>query len=677
MTVGRAVVWRRYRRGNAGADAGRWALPATLGAMFAGLCWGLGGAVLFPFIPPLAQAFLTIVIGGMCAGSVVLSGPHLPTLLAFVLPACIPMAARFLAEGTPINSALGAMIVVFVAAMTFAGRHLNRMFVEAMRFRFELNEANLRLQAEISERRATEAALHQAQKLEAVGHLTGGIAHDFNNLLTVVIGNLMLARGRAGGNVTLAPLLDNAMQAAERGVAQIQRLLGFARRQRLDPRSVDLSRLVTGINALLGHTLGPGIDLLIAADADLAPAHVDANQLELAILNLTINARDAMPVGGSLKIGLENHATSRDSPPELTSGKYVVISITDTGTGMDAATLAQAFDPFFTTKDAGSGLGLPTVQGFAAQSGGAVRISSKPSAGTTVELWLPKADEPPRDFDRSELSAAEMPRGAANICSVTMMTMCGALSASFSGPPATPSTRQAARKRRSASWTKRRDRPADRRLRDAGDERARNDPAGPTAAAGAEAAADHRPRRCDGHRAVGIPLLRKPFAPAELARIVAEILAIWHPMLDCARMEFGREPMPTAVEDKDAIRELMAEYCFRLDDGRYDDMAALFTEDGTWDTAFGKATGRSAIAELARRLRARAGSERPRAVHLVTNIVIALDGARAQVRSNWVVMQNSPQGPKIGSGGAYADEIVEQNGRWLFRYRKIDRFIAG
>jgi SnoaL-like domain len=135
--------------------------------------------------------------------------------------------------------------------------------------------------------------------------------------------------------------------------------------------------------------------------------------------------------------------------------------------------------------------------------------------------------------------------------------------------------------------------------------------------------------------------------------------------------------MPTAVEDKDAIRELMAEYCFRLDDGRYDEMAALFTEDGTWDTAFGKATGRVAIAELARGIRARAGLDRPRAAHLVTNIAIALDGARAQVRSNWVVMQNSPQGPRIGSGGAYADEIVQQNGRWLFHYRKIDRFIAG
>ncbi len=135
--------------------------------------------------------------------------------------------------------------------------------------------------------------------------------------------------------------------------------------------------------------------------------------------------------------------------------------------------------------------------------------------------------------------------------------------------------------------------------------------------------------------------------------------------------------MPTKVEDKDAIRELMAEYCFRLDDGRYDDMAALFAEDGTWDTAFGRASGRAAIAELARSIRARAGAERPRAAHLVTNIVITLDGARAEVRSNWMVMQNDPQGPKIGSGGGYADQIVRQDGRWLFHYRKIDRFIAG
>ena len=134
--------------------------------------------------------------------------------------------------------------------------------------------------------------------------------------------------------------------------------------------------------------------------------------------------------------------------------------------------------------------------------------------------------------------------------------------------------------------------------------------------------------------------------------------------------------MLTAVEDKDAIREVLAEYCFRLDDGRFAEMAALFTEDGTWDTAFGKATGRAAIAELARSLRARAEEPRPRAVHLVTNIAITLDDARGQVRSNWMVLQNGPQGPRVGSGGAYIDEMVRADGRWLFRYRKIDRFIA-
>ena len=134
--------------------------------------------------------------------------------------------------------------------------------------------------------------------------------------------------------------------------------------------------------------------------------------------------------------------------------------------------------------------------------------------------------------------------------------------------------------------------------------------------------------------------------------------------------------MPTAVEDKDAIREVLAEYCFRLDDGRFAEMAALFTEDGTWDTAFGRATGRLAIAELARGLRARAEEPRPRAIHLVTNISIALDGARAEVRSNWTLVQNSPQGPRVGSGGAYIDEMVSEAGRWLFRYRKIDRFLT-
>jgi signal transduction histidine kinase len=397
VTSGRWALWLRYRRAGYGPDGvPRWSWLVPCGSLLAGLCWGLGGALLFPGAPVLGQIFLTFVIGGMCAGAVVTSAPHLPSLLAFVLSGSLPMASRFFFEGRPTATALGVMILVFAGAMSVAGMHLNRFFVETMRLRFELGAANRRLQAEIAEREATEAALRQAQKLEVIGQLTGGISHDFNNLLTVVIGNLTLAVARAGTLPAILPPLQTALQSAERGAALVQRLLAFARKQQLDPQSVDLRSLVAGMEDMLRRTLGDRVRIAIDADADLAPARVDANQLELAILNLTINARDSMPNGGSLRIGLHNRGTGRGSPPELSPGEYVVLSVGDTGTGMDEATLAKAFDPFFTTKEigAGSGLGLPMVQGFAAQSGGGVRMRSTLGEGTTVELWLPRAVGP-------------------------------------------------------------------------------------------------------------------------------------------------------------------------------------------------------------------------------------------------------------------------------------------
>ena len=373
--------------------------------------------LLFPIVPTSGQIFLTFVIGGMCAGTVVLNASHLPTLLAFLLSASLPMAVRFFAEGSAADNALGAMIVVFATALSLAGAHLNRFFTDAMRLRFELNEANLRLRAEMAEHQATEAALRQAQKLEALGQLTGGIAHDFNNLLTVVIGNLALASGRARHDSSILPLLQSALRSAERGVALIQRLLAFARKQHLDPQSVDLGALVAGIEEVLQRTVGPAIRLEIATDAKLAPALVDANQVELAILNLAINARDAMPVGGTLRILLYNRRADHSSSPALTPGDYVLVSISDSGTGMDEATLAQAFDPFFTTKEvgSGSGLGLPMVQGFAGQSGGAVQIRSKLGEGTTVELWLPQAVERPLATSSANPSGSVIPQGMAHV----------------------------------------------------------------------------------------------------------------------------------------------------------------------------------------------------------------------------------------------------------------------
>ena len=392
----RSALWLRYRRADITAKAdGSWAVLAAGGALAAGLCWGLGGALLFAVLPVPGQMFLTVVIGGMCAGAVVMSASHLATALAFLLSASLPFAMLFLCQGTTTGDALGAMILVFAAALSLGARHFSLFFAETIRLRLELSRTNRRLQDEIAERQATEAALHQAQKLEAIGQLTGGIAHDFNNLLTIVIGNLTLAMRRIGGNSTTGPLLQSALQAAERGGALIERLLAFARRQRLDPKPVDLSRLLAGIEDLLRRTLGSRVRLTVSSETGLPPARVDANQLELAILNLTINARDAMPEGGSLQIALGRRRAGDGSSPELSQGEYVVVSIGDTGTGMDEETLARAFEPFFTTKGlgAGSGLGLPMVQGFAAQSGGAVQIHSKPGEGTTVELWLPRAEE--------------------------------------------------------------------------------------------------------------------------------------------------------------------------------------------------------------------------------------------------------------------------------------------
>ncbi|HWZ52282.1 MAG TPA: ATP-binding protein [Granulicella sp.] len=398
VSIGRLLLWRRYQRANPQVQNVRaWGILVALGSLFAGLSWGLGGAVLLPATPGLGQTFLILVIGGMCAGAVVLNVPHLPTALAFLLSASLPVAFRLLATGSMADTALAAMIIVFAVALSLAGAYLNRFFTEGLRLRIELNAANIRLREEMGEHRETEAALRQAQKLEAVGQLTGGIAHDFTNLLTAVISYLELAMRRSAGNPSVVPLLQGAAQAADRGVVLVKRLLAFARKQRLEPRSVDLKVLISDIKELLQRTLGPTIDLEISSDPDLAPAWVDGNQLELAILNLAINARDAMPTGGIMRLGLENSRTGSGMPPGLAPADYVIVSIADTGTGMDDATLARAFDPFFTTKEAGSGsgLGLPMVQGFAVQSGGAVQIQTRLGEGTSIEVWLPRADEAP------------------------------------------------------------------------------------------------------------------------------------------------------------------------------------------------------------------------------------------------------------------------------------------
>lgn len=234
--------------------------------------------------------------------------------------------------------------------------------------------------------------LFQSQKMEAIGQLTGGVAHDFNNLLMAVLGSLELLRKRLPtDDPKLTQLIDNAELGAERGRALTQRMLAFARRQELELKPVDIGALLDNMRDLLSRSLGPLVGVKLAVPDGLPMATTDANQIETAILNLAVNARDAMPEGGAITISAEEA-----TPPAalaLSAGRYVRLSVQDTGEGMDAQTLARAAEPFFTTKGVGkgTGLGLSMVHGLAEQSGGRLSLTSRPGNGTTVTLWLPVA----------------------------------------------------------------------------------------------------------------------------------------------------------------------------------------------------------------------------------------------------------------------------------------------
>ena len=246
-----------------------------------------------------------------------------------------------------------------------------------------------------AEREAMLAKLHDAQKLETIGQLTGGVAHDFNNLLTPIVGSLDMLRRRLGDDDRSQRLISAAMQAAERAKTLVQRLLAFARRQVLDPRAVSVGDLVRDMAELIARSVGPQITLTIVAGDDLPAARVDPGQLELALLNLAVNARDAMAGGGTLTIATDWRHVGPGQESGLRHGDYVRLSVTDTGIGMDAATLRRAVEPFYSTKGIGkgTGLGLSMVHGLAAQSGGGLILSSTPGVGTRAEIWLPVANE--------------------------------------------------------------------------------------------------------------------------------------------------------------------------------------------------------------------------------------------------------------------------------------------
>jgi len=407
LSVARTICWIYYRHNRTSGKQTLWAAFATIGSALSGLLWGGSSLFLLPE-NVVEQTFVAFVIGGICAGAVVSLSYYLPAFIAYVYLSVLPLACGFLLAGGTLYVAMGSMALVFAAFVTFAAQHFNRSFVKGSRLNLDVSErtyeltkrteqliaVNSQLQAEIAQRQEAENRLHQAQKMEALGQLTGGIAHDFNNLLTAVIGNLELLQKLSGSDANFARPLNAALTAAERGATLIQDLLTFARRKTLLPRAVDISAVVDDAEKILKQTIGPHIRLVIHTAPDLNPAWVDPDQLGLAIVNLALNARDAMPRGGTLQITGENRRVEiSGATTDLPAGDYVTIMVSDNGTGMSEATLARAFEPFFTTKPAGrgSGMGLSTAQGFAAQSGGMLRVLSSLGRGTTVEIWLPPA----------------------------------------------------------------------------------------------------------------------------------------------------------------------------------------------------------------------------------------------------------------------------------------------
>jgi len=283
------------------------------------------------------------------------------------------------------HAALGLLTLlafVLLGAMAVAAQQLQARALE-------LATANAQLVEEISARGKAEEALRQSQKMEALGQLTGGIAHDFNNLLQVVHGAFELIRRRSDDAQRVLAWADNGMQAAERGASLTRQLLAFSRSQRLELRSFVVADLIIEIRDLLMRTLGPTIELRLVLGDPQAAVLSDRTQLELAVLNLAINARDAMPNGGRLTVGVEAQAIA-DGDPLLEAGDYVALSVADTGEGMSPQVIERAFDPFFTTKGVGkgTGLGLSQVYGVARQAGGAARIESPPGGGAVITLML-------------------------------------------------------------------------------------------------------------------------------------------------------------------------------------------------------------------------------------------------------------------------------------------------
>ena len=401
LSCARWVIRQRILRPAVEAGRARYAgALSILFALMAGMLWGVGAVFMSPQ-NDLYELFFAFVIAGMCAGTTAVNSAHMPSVLAFILPASLPLAVRLLAGGSTTWQVSGLMTFMFAAALSVTSYRVHCAFGERVRLhltldrqRQSLREANERLRDEIAERLKAEATLHQAQKMEAIGHLTGGIAHDFNNLLHVVTGNLSMIGRLAADNPRILNHVESAEQAVEQGAQLTGSLLAFARREAVRVERINVNTLIEDFTPILLHAVDRKIKLETSLAPDLPDCNADPAHFQAAILNAVINARDAMPNGGPLLISTGQTVLSKDDllgNRDADPGRFVSVAVQDDGSGMTPEVLSRAFEPFFTTKGVGkgSGLGLSQVYGFARQSGGHVMLRSTPGSGTCVTILLP------------------------------------------------------------------------------------------------------------------------------------------------------------------------------------------------------------------------------------------------------------------------------------------------
>jgi signal transduction histidine kinase len=413
LTGARQCLVRAYRRAAPGAsDAQRWGRRSAWGSAASGMLWGGASAALLDGAEASSQLMIIFLAGGMCTAAAGGLASYLPAFVAFVAPTLLALILGVAAFGDSLHRAMAVVLMLYGAGLFVVARVNHLALSEAFKLRFEnadlltaisqtqrdLEETNRTLEQRVAERgealRKQVEALRDARRLEAVGRLAGGVAHDFNNLLTVLLANIGELLGEHRLDAKTKSGLREMRDAASRGADLVRQLLAFGRQQPTSPETLDLNLALRSMQSWLGRLLGETLTLEVILQSEPVFVCMDPTQMDQVIVNLITNARDAVVGGG--KISIETQSLQLRGAQDLPHGRYAMLSVTDTGVGMDPETRQRIFEPFFTTKEVGkgTGLGLATAHGIVEQAGGKIRVSSEPGRGSCFRVYLPLAATP-------------------------------------------------------------------------------------------------------------------------------------------------------------------------------------------------------------------------------------------------------------------------------------------